>query len=79
MSEQKIIDDFINRAQALFGQAGGGDELRRNARALVSGMLQKLDVVSREEFEAQREVLARTRAKIDALEQQIDALSKQQS
>jgi BMFP domain-containing protein YqiC len=53
------------------------DELQKNFRAILQGTLSQMDLVSREEFDAQRDVLARTRAKLDAMESQIAELEKQ--
>lgn len=43
-------------------------------RAVLEGVLQKLNLVSREEFDAQQAVLARTRSKVEALEKQLEEL-----
>lgn len=43
-------------------------------RAVLEGALQKLNLVSREEFDAQQAVLARTRSKVEALEKQLEEL-----
>ncbi|RYU62005.1 accessory factor UbiK family protein [Methylolobus aquaticus] len=53
------------------------DEIQRNFRAILQGTLSQMNLVSREEFDVQREVLARTRAKLEALEAQIAELEKQ--
>jgi BMFP domain-containing protein YqiC len=44
----------------------------------VTSMLGKLDMVSREEFDVQTEVLARTREKLAQLEARLSELEKQQ-
>ena len=49
-------------------------EFEKNARALLAGMFERLDLVSREEFEVQREVLSRTREKLTALETRVAEL-----
>ena len=46
----------------------------KELRSLMEATLQKMNLVSREEFDAQQLVLARTREKIDALEQQLSEL-----
>lgn len=46
-------------------------DMEKNARAALQAALGQLDVVPREEFEVQRSVLERTRAKVDALEKQV--------
>jgi len=52
-------------------------DLDRNLRAALRSTLGKLDLVTREEFEIQRDVLARTRAKCDALAEQVAELERQ--
>lgn len=50
------------------------DDMERNMRAVLQGSFAKLDLVTREEFEVQAQVLARTRAKLEALEKQVASL-----
>ena len=50
------------------------DDLEQNFRSVLKGGLQKLDLVTREEFEVQEAVLARTREKLEALEKQVAEL-----
>lgn len=49
-------------------------DLEKNIRAGLQSGFQKLDLVSREEFDVQSAVLARTREKLEALEKRIQAL-----
>jgi BMFP domain-containing protein YqiC len=49
-------------------------EVEHSVRAVLNETLTRLDLISREEFEIQQQVLARTRAKLEALEQQVAAL-----
>lgn len=49
-------------------------DLEKNIRAGLQSGLQKLDLVSREEFDVQAAVLARTREKLEALEKRLQAL-----
>jgi BMFP domain-containing protein YqiC len=48
--------------------------LKKNIRTLLEGTLAKLDLVTREEFDAQTKVLARTREKLEQLEKTISEL-----
>jgi BMFP domain-containing protein YqiC len=48
-------------------------------RQLLQQQLASLEMVSREEFDIQRRVLERTRAKLEAVEARLDALEKTQS
>ena len=50
------------------------EDLEQNFRSILRGGLQKLDLVTREEFEVQEAVLARTREKLEALEKQVAEL-----
>lgn len=53
-----------------------GQDLESNFRAVLRSSLAKLDLVTREEFEVQEAVLARTRAKLEALEARLAELEK---
>ncbi|MEX0975745.1 MAG: accessory factor UbiK family protein [Woeseia sp.] len=50
------------------------DELEQNFRSVLRSSLGKLDLVTREEFEVQQMVLARTREKLEALEGRLQAM-----
>ncbi|AFU99774.1 accessory factor UbiK family protein [Simiduia agarivorans] len=52
------------------------ESLSPHLRSLVAAALAKMDLVSREEFDAQAAVLARTRAKLEALEAQLAQLQR---
>jgi len=52
-------------------------DLEQNLRVALSSALQHLDLVTREEFDVQKAVLARTRARLEALEMQVAALEAQ--
>ncbi len=53
------------------------EDLEQNFRAVLQSGLSKLDLVTREEFEVQEAVLAKTREKLDALEEKIQAMEGQ--
>ncbi len=50
------------------------DEIEVKVKTVLQAKLSQLDFVSREEFDVQRQVLLRTREKLDALEQQVQQL-----
>ena len=52
------------------------EQIDRNAKSLLQSALIRLDVVSREEFDAQAAVLKRTRKRLEALEAKIAALDE---
>jgi hypothetical protein len=47
------------------------EDLEQNFRSILQGGISRLDLVTREEFEVQEAVLARTREKLEALEKQV--------
>lgn len=76
MLDPKLFEEFGSRLSALIAASPAAD-LEKNARALLSGFFSKLDLVSREEFDIQTQVLQRTREKLKALEIRLDALERQ--
>lgn len=69
------IGDVIRQVSDLLGDSPLKTEADRNARALLQSALRRLDMVSREEFDAQAEILARTRERVAELEAQLESLS----
>ena len=51
-----------------------GDDLEKNFKSLLQSGIERLDLVTREEFDVQVAVLERTRAKLDALEAKLAEL-----
>jgi BMFP domain-containing protein YqiC len=49
-------------------------DVEKNVRVLLRGALDRLDFVSREEFDVQVALLARTREKLEALEERLASL-----
>ena len=71
---------FINDIASKLGEVlrqSPAKEFENNLRAGVTSMLTKLDMVSREEFDVQTEVLAGTREKLALLEARLSQLEKQ--
>ncbi len=76
MLNPKILDDFSARLAELAASSPVRD-LEKNTRALLNGLFARLDFVTREEFEVQRELLARAREKLATLEARVAALEAQ--
>ena len=51
------------------------DDVEAKVKAVLQAKLSQLDFVSREEFDVQTQVLAKTRAKLDELERRVAELS----
>ena len=73
MIDTKPFDDLARRVAALIAATPARD-VERNLRALLTSALGRLDLVTREEFDLQREALARARERLAALEKQIAEL-----
>jgi hypothetical protein len=73
-----FINDVVNKLGEVLKQSPAKD-IEQNLKAGVTSMLGKLDMVSREEFDVQTEVLARTRDKLAQLEARLAELEKQQT
>ncbi len=69
--------EVIQRVNELVNSTGIKGEVDKSARALAQTALARLDVVSREEFDAQTEILERTRSRVVALEAELEAMTKE--
>lgn len=56
------------------GLADADADLRRNLRAGMSGVFSRMELVTREEFDAQSRVLARTREQLESLQRRVSEL-----
>ena len=76
MQSKFSIDELSRRITGLIPEnlAGLQTDFEANVRAVLQTALQKMNLVTREEFDVQAALLARTREKLDALQQQLDAL-----
>lgn len=63
---QRNLSDLIARSPAA--------DLQRNAKAMLTDAFSRMDLVTREEFDVQAELLARTRTRLDVLEANLKRL-----
>jgi ubiquinone biosynthesis accessory factor UbiK len=70
------MEDTLRRIGAALpeGLEQFAQDLRRNVPAAIGAAARKVELVTREEFEVQKGVLARTRERCDALEARLNAL-----
>ena len=68
--------DLFQQVNELVNSTGIKGEMDKSVRALTQSALAKLDVVSREEFDAQTRNLERTRARVAELEAELAALTR---
>lgn len=73
MMDRQDIDQLAQRLVSLVpsGLAQAHQDLRTNFGDVLAQGLRRLDLVTREEFEVQSQLLVRTRAKVEALEKRI--------
>lgn len=78
MFDPKAIDNLAERIAGAIppGLTHLKDDVEKNVHALLQSGLAKLDLVSREEFEVQKAVLAKTRARLEELETRVAALEQ---
>ncbi len=72
--------NFFNDLQSKINQAlenSPAKDIEKNVKAMMSQGFSKLDLVTREDFEVQTQVLAKTRAKLEALEARVAELEAQ--
>ena len=75
MKNLAFLDDLSIKIKEMIKVSPAGD-LEKNIHALLQSMFTKLELVSREEFDIQAEVLRQTRERLTALEKQIESLEK---
>ncbi|MBS0313049.1 MAG: accessory factor UbiK family protein [Burkholderiales bacterium] len=69
------LDELVAQLKSVLANAPGED-LQKNLRATLRAGLARMDVVTREDFDVQRELLASLRAQLDELRAKVDALEK---
>ena len=78
MSEKSLQDLVRKLADAVpDGLQSVRSDLEKNFRSVLQSGLDKLELVTREEFEVQEAVLQRTREKLEALEERLKEIEKQ--
>ncbi len=75
MSDPRPLDELAQRISALIAATPARD-VEKNLRALLTSALARLDLVTREEFDIQREALSRARERLAALEAKIAELEQ---
>jgi BMFP domain-containing protein YqiC len=73
MDKPSFLDDLQQRIDALIAATPATD-LQKNLKALLTQQFARLELVTREEFDTQRRVLARSREKLEALEKRVAEL-----
>ena len=79
MFDPKNIDELANRLSGAIppGLHAIREDMEKNFHTILQGALGKLDLVTREEFEVQKAVLAKTRSKLEDLENRVAEMEQQ--
>jgi hypothetical protein len=79
MASNDFLNRFTRQVNRFLEESAGpaGDEVRQQIRVAAQAAFERMDLVNREEFDAQRAVLLRSREKLEALERQVSELEKQ--
>jgi BMFP domain-containing protein YqiC len=72
---EKLLSDLSEKLAAMAG-GNPAQDFQRNARALLASAFARLDLVSREEYDVQAQVLARAREKLEVLERRVAELER---
>jgi ubiquinone biosynthesis accessory factor UbiK len=78
MTKPNFFEDMQAKMQQAIENSPVKD-IEKNVKAMMSQGFAKLDLVTREEFDIQAQVLAKTRAKLDALELRVAQLEAAQA
>jgi BMFP domain-containing protein YqiC len=73
MTPDKLLKELSGKLAEAVATSPAKD-FERNARAMLTAGFAKLDLVTREEFDVQAKVLARTRERLAELEARVKAL-----
>jgi BMFP domain-containing protein YqiC len=73
IKKPSFLSELQDKVQQVLEQSPAKD-LEKNMRAMLNQGFSKLDLLTREEFDVQAEVLSRTRAKLEALEARVAEL-----
>ncbi len=84
MRPDELVNQLFNQLNTLVGPGKKAaedmnllnEDVQQKLRTAAQAAFEKLDLVSRDEFDAQQAVLARTREKLEQLEKQIEELEK---
>jgi hypothetical protein len=75
MVNQNLIDELSAKIRELVARTPARD-IETNMRAMLSSMFERLDLVTRHEFDVQTELLSRTREKLAQLEARLAAFDE---
>ena len=78
MTKHNLLSDFATKAHDLLGDTAeqAKEDIEQNIKALIGSALNKLDLITRVEFDDQTAVLQHTRERVEALEKKVAELEQ---
>ena len=73
MQQNRLFEELSGKVSALLAQSPAKD-VEKNVRALLTSFFGRLDLVTREEFDVQARLLARSREQLSAMESRVAEL-----
>ncbi len=77
MTSQTLFEQLQSKVSEILAHSPAKD-VEKNLKAMLSAFFARLDLVTREEFDIQRQVLLRTREKLEKLEAQLAQLEQRE-
>jgi BMFP domain-containing protein YqiC len=77
-NRSRLVDEVGERLRQVLATSPAKD-LEKNVRAVLASVFSRLDLVTREEFDVQREVLLRTRERLNELELKLAELERRKA
>ena len=74
MKPTRIVEDVIRRVHEALPVEAIGEDLRRNVAEMAGAAISRMDLVTREEFDAQLALLEDAKARVEALEKRVRAI-----
>ena len=78
MIDNKTLDEMARKFTEMLPESvrNAQKDVEKNVKASLSGAFQRMDLVTREEFDVQVALLERTRERLGAMEERVTALEK---
>jgi BMFP domain-containing protein YqiC len=77
-NRSRLVDEVGERLRQVLATSPAKD-LEKNVRAVLASVFSRLELVTREEFDVQREVLLRTRERLNELELKLAELERRKA
>jgi hypothetical protein len=77
MAEPAFLNELARRLSDILPGKAASEELEKSVKTVVQSVFARLELVTREEFDAQQAVLNRTRQRVQELEAELKRFGEQ--